>query len=39
VIFKNYRELVRPADAKLWFAIAPQRPVNVIAAPLAAAAA
>lgn len=28
-IFKHYRELVTPAEAKAWFAIAPERPANV----------
>ena len=30
MIFRHYRELVRPADAVKWFAIAPERPANVI---------
>ena len=30
VIFSNYRELVRPADAVKWFAIAPEAPGNVV---------
>ena len=25
VIFRHYRELVRPADAEKWFAVAPAR--------------
>jgi len=25
MIFKHYRELVRPADAKTWFSIAPEQ--------------
>jgi hypothetical protein len=37
MIFANYRELVTPADAERWFAIAPQQPANVL--PLAAVAA
>ncbi len=24
MIFKHYRELVRPADAKTWFSLAPE---------------
>ncbi|HTV40987.1 MAG TPA: site-specific integrase [Candidatus Sulfotelmatobacter sp.] len=31
MIFAHYRELVTPADAKTWFAIAPETPANVIA--------
>jgi len=30
VVFGNYRELVRPADAVKWFAIAPEQPANVM---------
>ena len=33
MIFQHYRELVTPAQAKQWFAVAPDRPANVIAAP------
>ena len=33
VVFSNYRELVRPADAVKWFAIAPGGEGKVIAAP------
>lgn len=29
VVFKHYRELVRPADALAWFAVAPETPANV----------
>lgn len=29
VVFKHYRELVKPADAVKWFAIAPEQPANV----------
>lgn len=29
MIFQHYRELVTAADAKAWFAIAPQQPANV----------
>ena len=39
VIFSNYRELVKPADAVKWFAIEPETPANVIQAPMLAAAA
>jgi integrase len=31
VIFKHYRELVRPADAVKWFSISPETPGNVVA--------
>ena len=37
VIFSNYRELVKPADAAKWFSIEPETPANVIAAPMLAA--
>ena len=30
VVFKHYRELVKPDAAKSWFAIAPEDPANVI---------
>jgi integrase len=30
MVFKHYRELVEPAAAKTWFAIAPEKPENVI---------
>ena len=33
IIFSNYRELVKPADAVKWFAIGPETPANVIAIP------
>ena len=36
MIFRNYRELVKPSDAESWFAIAPVKSENIIA--LAAAA-
>ena len=36
IIFSNYRELVKPADAVKWFAIEPAVPANVIPAPVAA---
>ena len=29
VVFKHYRELVKPADAVKWFAVAPEQPANV----------
>ena len=34
IIFSNYRELVKPADPVKWFAIEPETPANVIAAPM-----
>ena len=37
IIFSNYRELVKPAAAVKWFAIEPEMPANVIAAPMSAA--
>jgi integrase len=30
MIFKHYRELVKPEAAKTWFAIAPEQPANVV---------
>jgi len=30
MVFKHYRELVKPAAAKTWFAIAPEAPENVV---------
>jgi integrase len=30
MVFKHYRELVKPEAAKAWFAIAPEQPANVI---------
>ena len=33
MIFKHYRELVRPADAVKWFGIAPDGEEKVIALP------
>ena len=36
IIFSNYRELVKPADAVKWFSIEPEKPANVIQSPLAA---
>lgn len=30
VVFKHYRELVKPADAKRWFNVRPDRPANVL---------
>ena len=38
IIFSNYRELVKPADAVKWFGIEPEVPENVIQAPMASAA-
>ena len=35
IIFSNYRELVKPADAAKWFAISPETPANVILVPKA----
>jgi len=29
VVFKHYRELVKPADAVKWFAVSPEQPANV----------
>jgi integrase len=29
VVFKHYRELVKPADALKWFGVAPEQPANV----------
>lgn len=37
MIFRHYRELVRPTDAVKWFFITPEKPANVIAAPARAA--
>ena len=33
MVFSNYRELVRPADAKKWFGIEPEASANVMAMP------
>jgi len=30
MVFKHYRELVKPSEAKAWFAIVPQTPANVV---------
>ncbi|MGO8839072.1 MAG: tyrosine-type recombinase/integrase [Limisphaerales bacterium] len=30
VVFRHYRELVRPADAVKWFAVAPEQAANVV---------
>jgi integrase len=30
MVFKHYRELVKPEAAKTWFAIAPEQPANVV---------
>ena len=35
IIFSNYRELVKPADAVKWFGIEPEVPENVIQVPVA----
>jgi integrase len=37
IIFKNYRELVKPEQAKAWFEITPERPANLIPLPVQAA--
>jgi integrase len=37
VVFKHYRELVKPSAAKAWFAVAPETPVNVVSMGKAAA--
>jgi integrase len=37
MVFRHYRELVKPADAERWFAVKPETPANVL--PLAAVAA
>jgi hypothetical protein len=29
IVFKHYRELVKPAEAVKWFAVAPEQPANV----------
>jgi len=31
VVYRHYRELVKPADAVKWFAIIPETPANVLA--------
>ena len=33
IIFSNYREQVKPADAAKWFSISPERPANVVLVP------
>ena len=38
IIFSNYRELVKAAEAEKWFSIVPDTPANVIPVPAAAAA-
>jgi hypothetical protein len=38
IIFSNYRELVKPADAVKWFGLVPETPANVVALPHAVAA-
>jgi hypothetical protein len=30
MVFKHYRELVKPETAKAWFAIAPKAPANIV---------
>ena len=35
IIFSNYRELVKPAEAVKWFSIVPEMPANVMPAPMA----
>ena len=30
VVFKHYRELVKPADGKRWFNVRPERPANIV---------
>lgn len=37
VVFRHYRELVKPADAERWFAIVPETPANVVSLNQAAA--
>ncbi len=32
IIFTNYRDLVKPAEAEKWFLIQPETPANVIPA-------
>jgi integrase len=36
IIFSNYRELVRPADAQKWFSIVPKQTKNILQFPRAA---
>jgi len=36
MVFKHYRELVKPSEAKAWFAIVPKAPANVVAVNLGA---
>src|SRR5665213_380910 len=31
VVFRHYRELVKPAEAQAWFAVSPQLPENILA--------
>jgi hypothetical protein len=33
VVFKHYRELVKPADAERWFTITPDQAANVVQLP------
>lgn len=37
MIFRHYRELATPDQARAWFAVFPETPANVIAAPMASA--
>jgi hypothetical protein len=30
MVFRHYRELVKPEAARTWFAIAPEAPANVV---------
>ena len=34
VVFRNYREIVKPTDAQRWFSVRPKQPANVIPAPI-----
>ena len=36
IVFKHYRELVKPADAVRWFAVSREQPANVLTLPAAA---
>ena len=33
MVFKHYRELVKPADAEKWFSVKPEAPANVLELP------
>ena len=39
VVFKHYRELVKPADAVKWFSVSPEQPANILPMPAFVAAA